>query len=229
MDGTVSGRASEPAWTTNPSGVSVLRWPSSLLASEARWLLSPRSLGRPDWPDLVGHVLQEAFVGPEVRQVFSRAYADSSGSVLLGDDSEDLDGPEFLKRWRKRPTAFRRASDARTGLSAVEGLRRHSTSADDLSVWWRTWEPTATLSRSFRRAVSTRGSLHSSSRRLSSSRGWGNPARGPWDSDTSKKLETLARRHLRRGDRGDPRPCLSVPASVVPRHSDSGDCGWHWP
>ena len=206
-----------------------LRWPPSLLASEARWLLGPGSLGRPDWPDLVGHLLDEAFVGPEVRRVFSQAHAHSSGWAPFGDDSEDLDGPEFLKRVAEAAHRFpeRKARpywpERRRGPPTPLELRRRFVDlVENLRAngYLDREFPKGCVDEEFPSIVEPSAVFE---QRLGVSRLW--PlGRWPlakslkrWDDDTFygviEVIHDLVSRPRRRWYHAD---------------SDRGDCGWHW-
>lgn len=86
-----------------------LRWPPNLLASEARWLLRPAVVRLSGWRDRVEYLLEEAFVGPEARDAFSRTRSEGYGYAAFSDDPEDLEGPEFVTEVADAAYRFRAA------------------------------------------------------------------------------------------------------------------------
>ncbi len=120
-----------------------LRWPPTLLTSEGRWLLRPAVLRLSDWRDRVEHLLEEAFVGSEARDVFSRTPKDSRyENDPFGEDPEDLDGLAFLKVTVEAVGRFRPEREVkpywperqRGSLAPPDVYRRFVQLVDDMRV-----------------------------------------------------------------------------------------------
>jgi hypothetical protein len=107
-----------------------LRWPPRLLGSEARWLLQPAVSRLPDWGDRVGHLLEEAFVGTEAREAFSRT-SDSSRYLSGLSSYEVLRREAFLREVAEAAGRFRPEREPKSywptrhrGAAAATDLRQ---------------------------------------------------------------------------------------------------------